>query len=82
MEDEWAAYQFDAAALTLGGRIQRALEANGAQKKNLRRPAEVIVREILEEKPEAKGTERSRAGFRDPRPFVSRKVRIPESGIW
>ncbi len=47
LEDEWAAYQFDMACLTLGRRVESALAKNAAAKKNARKPEAHIIAEIL-----------------------------------
>lgn len=47
IEDEWAAYQFDMACLTLGRRVENALSKNANKKKNARKPEAHILAEIL-----------------------------------
>lgn len=58
--DEWAAFQFDAAALAIGRRVENALGENAGKKKEKRRPAADIVAEIMGEKSPAAGADLAR----------------------
>lgn len=51
LPDEWAAFQFDSAALALGRKVETALSENASKKKAQRRKADDIVREILGDQP-------------------------------
>lgn len=44
--DEWAGYQFDMAALTIGRKVENALSKNAMAKKN-RKPEAQILADIL-----------------------------------
>ena len=67
IDDEWAAYQFDAAALALGRKVENALNDNAGKKKERRRPPADIVAEILGEKrPAGSGELARRAKAIDP----------------
>jgi hypothetical protein len=64
--DEWAAYQFDAACLTLGRRIEAAVIKNED------------ITAILDGQPAQPDPSR----FSNVGHLVSRKIKIPESGVW
>ncbi len=66
LTDEWAAYQFDAAALTLG-RIVKTAAINGDD-----------LNTLFNGHPSQPDPGR----FRSPAPFVTRRMAIPESGVW
>ena len=70
--DSWAAYQLDLACLAVAGMVEErtAPDEDG-------RPA-MTVEEALGERSEKKRS----SGFADPAPFVTGKMRIPESGVW
>lgn len=70
VEDGWLAYQVDVAAWSVG---QQAARLMAEQRLT---PAQALAR-----------LEAGRAGaparrFRDPRPMVSRTMRVPTSGVW
>lgn len=73
VQDEWAAYQLDVAAVLAGGRPR---DGGGTAT-----PVVIDNRRtvFLTGQPAAPA---GKAGFRDPSMYVSRKMRIPESGVW
>ena len=64
--DEWAAYQFDAACLTLGRKVETALLKNED------------VSALLGGEPGQANPGR----FRSPAGLVTKRMKIPESGVW
>ncbi len=64
--DEWAAYQLDAATLTLGRQVEAAI-INGED-----------VEALLAGQP----GEPDAGQFRSPVGLVTKTMKIPESGIW
>jgi hypothetical protein len=49
--DEWAAFQFDAAALSLGRQVEKALQNNAARKEGQRRSPLDVVAAVLGTEP-------------------------------
>lgn len=47
LDDAWAAYQFDLSCLTIGRRVEKALNENAAKKKNARKPEGLVIAGIL-----------------------------------
>lgn len=68
MADGWAAYQLDVACLVVARTVEEktAPDEKGNPK--------MTVAEALGEK--------KRTEFADPTPFITGKMRIPESGVW
>lgn len=55
VEDEWAAYQFDAAVMRIGRKVENALSKNASAPKKKRKPVEVVIMKTLGLEPEAAG---------------------------
>lgn len=68
VDDDWAAYQFDLAALHFAQHVEGRL----SKKESLRA--------ILGEPPKAAA--RRSSGFASVRQFGARRMKIPENGIW
>ena len=51
IDDEWAAYQFDAACLVVGRKVENALAENSAKIKKDRKPRALIIQQALGEEP-------------------------------
>ena len=66
IEDEWAAYQFDAACLVVGRAVENA-SVKGED-----------IHALLDGKPGQPEKKR----FRNVRGLVKRKMKIPKSGVW
>lgn len=73
-EDTWLAFQVDLACLMLGRQVER-LTRPGPKGE----PGWTVERALTEGDGRAVVPDR---GFRDPTPYVQRKMHIPESGIW
>lgn len=79
VEDEWAAYQLDVAAVVAGGRAGEAAPAQGGQGPGAT-PVVIDARRTVVVG--ASGSARRPAGYRDPSMYVSRKMKLPASGTW
>jgi hypothetical protein len=80
ISDSWLAYQVDVAAMLLGQRVE-ALVADG----------KTTVGEALRQLEQESGDRGQGSGdggqwanqkWKDPRPYVSKVMAVPESGIW
>jgi hypothetical protein len=72
IDDDWLAYDLDQAVLLVGRWIENRLARRNKKGKRI-----WTLEQLLAEKGAPKSGQ-----FRDPRLFVRRKVKIPESGIW
>jgi hypothetical protein len=70
--DEWAAFQFDAAALALGKAVDNALQENVLKKKGRLSPTQIVNR-LLGERPAET--------FTQPAPIPARSLR-PDDPDW
>jgi uncharacterized protein YigE (DUF2233 family) len=71
--DSWEAYQIDLATLELGTHIENKLAERDKQGK-----AKHSLAELLADKPE----EAAKLSFASLGGMVTRKIAIPESGVW
>jgi len=67
VDDEWAAYQFDRACMTLASKVSEA--------RRLKMPVSSVLAS-----PQKKGG-LEQAEFRPP-PMPTKRVKIPETGVW
>ena len=74
IEDEWAAYQLDVCALTVGCEVEAALAKGEDVEAALGQGAGVRGQES--------GSKGQEMEWRDARPFVKAKIKVPESGVW
>jgi len=74
VDDEWAAYQLDVAALTLG----RWVDAKLSERDKAGRPTHRLL-DLLAEK---KGKDQGAGQFRSVGHLVTTKMKIPASGVW
>jgi hypothetical protein len=72
IEDEWAAYQFDLALALFGNNVEAELGRGKALEQALAHGLPMA----------ATRSTRSGAGYRNPAQYVTRKLKIPDSGIW
>jgi hypothetical protein len=71
IDDPWAGYQLDLVCLTTGSEVEAAIMKGQS-----------IEQALGPSEPRRGSKSRAREQFRDPTPFVSQKMRIPESGVW
>jgi hypothetical protein len=74
VEDAWAAYQFDAATLSVGASVETAL-ADG-------KSIDEVFAESAPAGARGNGRRADATRYRDPTPFVTERIAIPPSGIW
>lgn len=83
IQDEWAAYQIDALTLVIGRMVESETASGkktaGAVLKEMQGRIEWkrAQAELAGKKPEPGG-----GSYRDPRQFVTRRIAIPENGVW
>ena len=84
MDDGWAAYQLDLATLMLGSHVERATADGKKKAAEVVRGLERVAEEMgADGQAQAESVEQARASeFRGARMLVTKRMKVPESGVW